>query len=157
MLGVGVHGNGGTEEGCELGNIAWPIYLGQQQKGTPSLNEPSTPQYLQCCLSLATITIQFCLSTPLISSPSAPHPTLTPRPGSGPGLPLPGQKSLCVSVVYLIRLGSFGLLVSSFYPFYPSHLLFPIPSSFFPSQPLSTTPTTIAKLISIRATVIYFS
>lgn len=45
MLGVGVHGNGGTEEGCELGNIAWPIYLGQQQKGTLSLNEltPPTP------------------------------------------------------------------------------------------------------------------
>lgn len=116
-----------------------------------------SPQYLQCCLSLVTITIQFCLSTPLISSLSAPHPTLTPGPGSGPGLPLPGQKSLCVSVAYLIRLGSFGLLVSSFYPFYPSCLLFPIPSSFFPSQPLSTVPTAIAKLISIRATVIYFS
>lgn len=132
---VGVHGNGGTEEGCDLGNTAWPIYLGQQQKGSLRFNElEPPPSDLQCCLSLMMIAIQFCLSTPPISSPFAPPSLLTPRPGSGPGLHLPGQKSLFVSVAYLIRLRSFGLLVSSFYPFYPSYLLTPIPSSlsFFP-------------------------
>lgn len=53
MLGVGVHGNGGTEEGCELENIAWPIYLGQQQKGTLSLNEqaPTPPTPIPSVLS----------------------------------------------------------------------------------------------------------
>lgn len=138
-----MYGNGGTEE--ELGNIAWSIYLGQQQKGSLRFNKLGPPSFLsdlQCCLSLTIIAIQFCLSIPPISTPSAPHPLLTPGPGSGPDLHIQGQKSLCVSVAYLIRLGSFGLLASLFYPCYPlSSYPHPIFSEFFSSQPLSTTPT----------------
>lgn len=98
MLGVGVHGNGSTEEGCELGNIAWPIYLGQQQKGTLSLNElPLPPFPIPSMLSEFDDDNHSVLpiNTPdllLFRTPPDTDPQARPRPAP------PGTKeSLCIS------------------------------------------------------------
>lgn len=122
MLGVGVHGNGGTEEGCELGNIAWPIYLGQQQKGTLSLNErppPLTPpipsvlsEFGDANHSVLPINtpdlLPFC--TPPDTDPQA---RLRPRPAP------PGTKeSLCISGLLdqIRELWPLGIIILSLLP-----------------------------------------
>lgn len=165
---VTVYGNGGIG-GAELVNIAWPIYLGQQHKGSLALQQragvyfsfmppPALIPRFQCCLSLIMISIQLWLSTPFISSPFC-TPSLN-WPQAGPmSKPAPRRTkaSLCISA-HLIRLVRFSLLVSSFYSLQACHILFPIQrlSVFFLST-IILHPHCYPTLISKRATVICFA
>lgn len=55
--------------GCWPVNIAWPIYLGQQQKGESLAPFPLSP----CCLKLMMITTRFQLTPPTDYSPLLPN------------------------------------------------------------------------------------
>lgn len=135
-------------------SITWPIYLGQQQRGI----EESPPPIL-CCLSLVTPTLDLSYHPPAFLIPP-PHSELTPGQAQNKACLFGKQKSPCISVADLIRLGSFSFFLSSFYPFLPSSSLPPSQHSlcvFFPLSTITHPLTATSVLINIRATVIYIA
>lgn len=144
--GVGVYGNGGPEEGCELANIAWPIYLGQQQKGSLRFNEPGS-SLIPFRSSVSSKFDDDSHSALPINTPDllpfCSPPATDPQAGLRPRPAPPGTKeSVCISGLLdqIRELWPLGIIILSLlalrssYP-HPIFRFFP-PLSHYPLPPL---------------------